>query len=86
LKLGKGRATASSLTLLPAVIGAIYLGIATATEAAVGALLTIVIGVLRRRLDVRTIMASLVESLRTSVALFSVLIGAARPRASALTT
>jgi C4-dicarboxylate transporter DctM subunit len=38
--------------------------------------LTIVIGVLRRRLDVRTIMASLVESVRTSVALFSVLIGA----------
>jgi C4-dicarboxylate transporter DctM subunit len=65
------------LTLFLAVIGAIYLGIATATEAAaVGALLTIVIGVVRRRLDARAIMGCLVESLRTSVALFSVLIGA----------
>ena len=60
-----------------AVIGAIYLGVATATEAAaVGAFLTMVIGIVRRRLNGQLIMASLVESLRTSVALFSVLIGA----------
>lgn len=65
------------LTLFLSVIGAIYLGIATATEAAaVGALLTIVIGVVRGRLDGRAIMGCLIESLRTSVALFSVLIGA----------
>jgi tripartite ATP-independent transporter DctM subunit len=65
------------LTLFLAVIGAIYFGIATATEAAaVGALMTMLIGVLRRRLNARSILACLIESLRTSVALFSVLIGA----------
>ncbi|WP_117192430.1 TRAP transporter large permease [Rhizobium terrae] len=65
------------LLLFLAVIGVIYLGIATATEAAaVGALLTMVIGVVRKRLNTKLIMRSLVESLRTSVSLFSVLIGA----------
>ncbi|MFB9951718.1 TRAP transporter large permease [Rhizobium puerariae] len=65
------------LVLFVAVIGVIYLGIATATEAAaVGALLTMLIGILRGRLNAKLIMASLVESLRTSVSLFSVLIGA----------
>jgi tripartite ATP-independent transporter DctM subunit len=65
------------LVLFLAVIGVIYLGIATATEAAaVGALLTMIIGVLRGRLSFKLIMQSLVESLRTSVSLFSVLIGA----------
>jgi C4-dicarboxylate transporter, DctM subunit len=60
-----------------AVIGSIYMGVATETEsAAVGAVLTMLIGVLRGRLNGRAIMASLIESLRTSVALFSVLIGA----------
>ena len=65
------------LLLFITVIGVIYLGVATATEAAaVGALLTMVIGILRGRLNTKLIMASLVESLRTSVSLFSVLIGA----------
>ncbi len=65
------------MLLFVAVIGVIYMGIATATEAAaVGAFLTMVIGVLRGRLNFKSIMASLVESLRTSVSLFSVLIGA----------
>jgi tripartite ATP-independent transporter DctM subunit len=65
------------MTLFVCVIGAIYLGIATATEAAaVGALLTIVIGVVRRRLNARETLACLVDSLRTSVSLFFVLIGA----------
>lgn len=65
------------LLLFIAVIGVIYLGIATATEAAaVGALLTMIIGILRGRLNAKLIMSSLVESLRTSVSLFSVLIGA----------
>jgi len=65
------------LLLFIAVIGVIYLGVATATEAAaVGAFLTMVIGIVRGRLDRRQIMASLVEALRTSVVLFSVLIGA----------
>ncbi|CDZ45956.1 TRAP transporter large permease [Neorhizobium galegae] len=65
------------LVLFLAVIGVIYLGIATATEAAaVGAMLTMIIGILRGRLGFKLIMQSLVESLRTSVSLFSVLIGA----------
>lgn len=65
------------LVLFLAVIGVIYLGIATATEAAaVGALLTMLIGVVRGRLNFKLVMQSLVESLRTSVSLFSVLIGA----------
>ncbi len=65
------------LVLFLAVIGVIYLGIATATEAAaVGATLTMLIGILRGRLGFKLIMQSLVESLRTSVSLFSVLIGA----------
>jgi C4-dicarboxylate transporter DctM subunit len=65
------------LVLFLAVIGVIYLGVATATEAAaVGAMLTMIIGILRGRLGFKLIMQSLVESLRTSVSLFSVLIGA----------
>lgn len=65
------------LVLFLAVIGVIYLGVATATEAAaVGAMLTMIIGILRGRLGLKLIMQSLVESLRTSVSLFSVLIGA----------
>ncbi len=65
------------LVLFVSIIGSIYLGLATPTEAAaVGAFLTMVIGILRGRLNTQKIMASLVESLRTSVVLFSVLIGA----------
>ena len=59
------------------MLGSIYFGVATPTEAsAVGALLTIVIGVVRRRLDLSSIIDSLVEALRTSVAVYTVLIGA----------
>ena len=65
------------LVLFVAIIGSIYMGLATPTEAAaVGAFLTLVIGVLRGRLSRKQIMDSLVEALRTSVVLFSVLIGA----------
>lgn len=63
--------------LFVAVIGAIYLGVATPTEAAaVGAFMTMVIGIVRGRLNTRSIVVSLVEALRTSVAIFTVLIGA----------
>ncbi|WP_108663776.1 TRAP transporter large permease [Acuticoccus kandeliae] len=65
------------LLLFIAVIGAIYFGVVTPTEAsAVGALLTMVIGIARGRLDRRTIMESLTEALRTSVAIYTILIGA----------
>lgn len=63
--------------LFVAVIGAIYLGVATPTEAAaVGAFVTMMIGVLRGQLGWHEIRSSLVEALRTSVALYTVLIGA----------
>ncbi len=63
--------------LFIAVILSIYFGIVTATEAAaVGALLTAVIGLVRRRLNLSTLVDSLVEALRTSVAIYTVLIGA----------
>ncbi|MEW5423564.1 TRAP transporter large permease [Amorphus sp. 3PC139-8] len=65
------------LVLFLAIIGAIYLGVATPTEAAaVGAFLTMLIGVIRGRLNVKTIVESLVEALRTSVAVYTILIGA----------
>ncbi|MCV0393787.1 MAG: TRAP transporter permease [Rhizobiaceae bacterium] len=65
------------LVLFIAIIGSIYLGIATATEAAaVGSVLTALIGILRGRLGFRSIMESLIEALRTSVAIYTILIGA----------
>lgn len=65
------------VVLFVAILGTIYMGIATPTEAAaVGAFVTMLIGILRRRLNTRQIIDSLVESLRTSVAIFTVLIGA----------
>lgn len=65
------------LILFIAIIGSMYLGIATATEAAaVGSVLTCLIGVLRGRLNVAKIMDSLIEALRTSVAIYTILIGA----------
>jgi C4-dicarboxylate transporter, DctM subunit len=65
------------LILFIAIIGSMYLGIATATEAAaVGSVLTCLIGVLRGRLNLARIMDSLIEALRTSVAIYTILIGA----------
>ena len=65
------------ILLFIAVIFSMYFGIATPTEtAAVGAFLTAVIGVVRRKLNVRLIIESLVEALRISVTVYTVLIGA----------
>ncbi len=65
------------ILLFLCIIGVIYGGFATPTEAAaVGAFLTMMIGVARGRLDRRGIMVSLIEALRTSVAIFTILIGA----------
>lgn len=59
------------------IIGSIYFGVTTATEAAaVGSFLTAVIGILRGRLTPRLLLESLVEALRTSVAIYTILIGA----------
>ncbi|MGR3745039.1 MAG: TRAP transporter large permease [Pseudooceanicola nanhaiensis] len=63
--------------LFVAVIVSIYFGIVTATEAAAaGAFLTALIGLARGKLGLSTLLDSLVEALRTSVAIYIVLIGA----------
>jgi len=63
--------------LFIAIIGSMYTGLVTATEAAAaGSALTALIGILRGRLNARTILDSLIEALRTSVAIYTVLIGA----------
>ncbi len=65
------------LLLFVLIIGSIYFGVTTATEAAaVGSFLTALIGVLRGRLTARRLLDSLIEALRTSVAIYTVLIGA----------
>lgn len=65
------------MLLFIAVIVAIYFGITTATEAAaVGAVLTAIIGFARRRLTLKSLLECLVEALRTSVSVYTILIGA----------
>jgi len=65
------------VVLFLAIIGALYFGIVTPTEAAaVGAFLTMLIGILRGRLGWRAILGSLTEALRTSVAIYTIIIGA----------
>ncbi|AZQ68124.1 TRAP transporter large permease [Silicimonas algicola] len=65
------------LVLFIAIIGSIYFGFSTATEAAaVGSVLTALIGILRGRLTARLLLDSLIEALRTSVAIYTILIGA----------
>jgi len=59
------------------IIGGMYGGLFTATEAAgMGAGGAFLIGLARRRLSRRAIMACLVESVRTSAAIFTIIIGA----------
>lgn len=65
------------LLLFISIIGGIYAGVVTPTEAAAaGAFITALIGVIRGRLDATSIMHSLIEALRTTVSIFTVLIGA----------
>lgn len=59
------------------VVGGIYAGIVTPTEAAsLGAVGALVIGLVRRRLDWTGIRECLIESLRISISIFFVFIGA----------
>ncbi|MGR3793299.1 TRAP transporter large permease [Vannielia sp. SX4] len=63
--------------LFISVILSMYFGIVTATEAAaVGATMTAIIGLLRRRLNWTSLLDGLTEALRTSVSIYVVLIGA----------
>ena len=65
------------MLLFVAIIGSMYLGLVTATEAAAaGSVLTALVGILRGRLNAAKILDSLIEALRTSVAIYTVLIGA----------
>lgn len=65
------------LLLFVAIIGSMYLGLVTATEAAAaGSVMTALVGILRGRLNAAKILDSLIEALRTSVAIYTVLIGA----------
>jgi C4-dicarboxylate transporter, DctM subunit len=67
----------ATLALFAFVIGSIYGGVATATEAAgMGAGGAYLIGVLRGRLSFADTMRSLLEATRTTAAVFTVLIGA----------
>jgi len=67
----------ATLLLFLFVIGGIYGGLFTATEAAgMGAAGAFIIGVVRRRLSWPDILRSLLEATRTTAAVFTVLIGA----------
>jgi TRAP-type C4-dicarboxylate transport system permease large subunit len=62
--------------LFTGIIGGIYAGLFTASEAAaVGVILTLLLGVAMRLLDVRGVVCALVETGRTTAALFLVIIG-----------
>jgi len=65
------------LLLFILIIGGIYLGVFTPTEASgVGAMGAMVIAALRRRLNVGTLFAALKETMMTTAMIFVVLIGA----------
>ena len=67
----------ATLLLFAFVIGGIYGGLFTATEAAgMGAAGAFIIGVVRRRLSLDDIRRSMLEATRTTAAVFTVLIGA----------
>ena len=67
----------ATLLLFAFVIGGIYGGLFTATEAAgMGAAGAFIIGVVRGRLSLADIRRSLLEATRTTAAVFTVLIGA----------
>jgi tripartite ATP-independent transporter DctM subunit len=65
------------IVLIVGIIGGLYLGFVTATEAgAVGALLALVIAVVQKRMSVETFRASVLEALSTTARIFFVIIGA----------
>lgn len=76
-KLNSLRGIWAVLVLFIAIVGGIYLGVVTPVEAAaLGAFCTFLIGVLRRRLTLGMTLACLLDALRTSVSIFTILIGA----------
>ena len=76
-RLGSLKDIWETLLLFLFVIGGMYAGWFTVTEAAsMGAMGALVIGILQRRLTGKLVMRSLVESLRTTAAIFMIVIGA----------
>jgi C4-dicarboxylate transporter DctM subunit len=76
-RLGAVKEVWATLTLFGFVIGGIYGGLFTATEAAgMGAGGAFIIGVVRRRLSGPDIRRSLLDATRTTAAVFTILIGA----------
>jgi len=63
--------------LFLAIVGGMYFGVVTPVEAsALGAFCTFLIGVLRKRLTAKMTLNCMLDALRTSVAIFTILIGA----------
>ncbi len=76
-RLGSLKDIWETLLLFLFVIGGMYAGWFTVTEAAsMGAMGALVIGLLQRRLTGKSVMRCLVESLRTTAAIFMIVIGA----------
>lgn len=65
------------VALFTLVIGGIYLGVFTPTEAAgIGAVGAFLLALLRRRMSLRLLATSLIEAVKTTAMLFTILIGA----------
>jgi tripartite ATP-independent transporter DctM subunit len=76
-RLGSLRDIWATALLFAFIVGGMYGGLFTATEAAgMGAGGALLIGVARRRLGLRQIVDCLVDSVRTSAAIFTIVIGA----------
>lgn len=76
-KLDSLRGTGQFIVLFLVVMGSIYTGLATATEAsAVGAAGMLAIGLARRKLDSAGFRASIVDTMRQSSSIFAIAIGA----------
>jgi tripartite ATP-independent transporter DctM subunit len=76
-KLGVLKNTWPTLTLFLVVIGGLYAGVFTATEAGgAGAFAALIIGIVRRRLGWRSLRSALLETMRTTAMIVFMLIGA----------
>lgn len=76
-KLGALRNVGGTVVLFTVVLGGIYLGVFTPTEAAgVGAFGALILGVIMRRITARVFLSALLDTIRTTVMIFTILIGA----------
>ena len=76
-KIGAFRRVGGTVVLFALVLGGIYLGVFTPTEAAgVGALGTWLLGSIMGRMNRRVFLTALLDTVRTTVMIFTILIGA----------